>query len=101
MLQICSFTNLYAELHGDSKLSYAWVDISEDEMFRFIALLIYMGFVKFPNIESYWSVSSLFHGSWARRLISSRDRFKSILAFLHVVNPLQEDKSDKFTKLDM
>ena len=68
-------------------------------MYSFIALLIYMGFVKFPTIESYWSVSSLYHGSWARRFISSRDRFKSILAFLHVVNPLTEDKNDPFCKV--
>lgn len=97
VVQLCAFTNLYAQLNA--KKSYAWVDIDENEMYKFMALLIYMGFIKFPNIESYWSVSSLFHGSWARRLISSRDRFKSILCYLHVVDSLQEQKDDRLHKV--
>ena len=78
---------------------YKWVDITEDEMYKFIAVLIYMGFVRLPNTNCYWSVSSLYHGNWARRFISSRDRFKSILAFLHVVSPNAEDPDDKLRKV--
>ena len=91
-MQICSLTNLFVLLNSGSKMSYAWVDITEEEIYKFFALPIYMVFVKLPNIESFWSVSYLYHGIWAAH------KFKSLLAFLHVVCPFQEDKSEKLHK---
>ena len=96
---LCTFTNQYAELHSSDKISYSWQPISESEMYRFIGCVIYMGFVILPNVDCYWSVASLYQGNWARRFIPSRDRFKSILSFLHVVNPNSEDREDKLCKV--
>ena len=64
----------------------------------FLGLIIYMGFVKLPDIERYWSTEPPYHGLWARRFMT-RKRFQAILSFLHVVNPDTEDPQDRLRKL--
>ena len=47
----------------------------------------------------YWSTKSLYHGLWARAILS-RDRFSALMAFLHVVDPDTEDPGDKLRKVN-
>ena len=65
-------------------------------MKKFIACLIYQGLVKVPTYHRYWSTLSLYHGLWARTMIS-RDRFIALLSMLHVVDPNNE--TDKLRKV--
>jgi hypothetical protein len=51
--------------------------------------------VKVDNeIENYWSVKTLYHGLWAIEIIS-RFRYKALMAFLNMVDPVTEDSSNK------
>ena len=59
------------------KTDKGWDLISVPEMYGFIARLIFMGFVLLLRQEYYWSSALLHNGNWARRMISSRDRFRS------------------------
>jgi hypothetical protein len=47
---------------------------------------------------SYWSTKTLYHGLWARSIMS-RDRFKALLAMLHVVEPCTDNEQDKLRKV--
>ena len=47
----------------------------------------------------YWSIKSLFHGLWARSIMS-RLRFKALMALLHVVDPGAETPGDKLHKVN-
>ena len=104
---ICSNTNAYANEHiiAGSHSSYtkadgSWKDITPEEINRLIALLIYFGLVKVgTNVEKYWSIKSLFHGLWARSIMS-RLRFKALMALLHVVDPGAETPGDKLCKVN-
>ena len=58
-----------------------------------------MGLVKIGDLDKYWSVKTLYHGLWARAIMS-RTRFKALMAMLHVVNPANEDKSHKLHKVE-
>ena len=42
------------------------------------------------EIENYWSVKTLYHGLWAIEIIS-RFRYKPLMAFLNMVDPVSED----------
>jgi hypothetical protein len=65
-----------------------------------IAFLVYTGLAKVDSeIENYWSVKTLYHGLWAREIIS-RFRYKALMAFLHVVDPVTEDPSNKLRKVE-
>ena len=73
---------------------------SPEEIEKLIALLIYFSLVRVDSdVERYWSTKSLYHGLWARKMLS-RDRFKAIMAFLHVVDPDAETPGDKLRKVE-
>ncbi|XP_066928024.1 piggyBac transposable element-derived protein 5-like, partial [Clytia hemisphaerica] len=100
---IVTHTNTYAWLNIEKKKSFAkvdgsWKETNAAEMKKFIALILYMGIVRLPQNNLYWSTKSLFHGLWARAIMS-RDRFKALLSVLHVVDPSEEEKDDKLKKV--
>ena len=77
-----------------------WSETSCEELERLIALLIYFGMVKVDSkIENYWSTKSIYHGLWARKIMS-RDRYKSLMAFLHVSDPESETPGQKLRKVE-
>lgn len=101
---IAGFTNVYAAAKIVNKPAYgdkdgAWLEVTVEEMDRFIGLLIFMGFCRLSQHSCYWSTASLYHGNWARRLIPSSRRFKALLAFLHIVDHLAENPADKLRKV--
>jgi hypothetical protein len=60
-----------------------------------ISELVYAGLVKVESeIENYWSVKTVYHCLWAREMIS-RFRYKALVAFLNVVDPVTEDLNNK------
>lgn len=99
---IVKHTYTYAWLNITKKPPYAskegcWTETTLPEMKRFIALLVYQGIVKVRGYEQYWSTKPLYHGLWARSTMSQK-RFKALLAFLHVVDPLTEKDGNKLKK---
>ncbi|XP_041961435.1 piggyBac transposable element-derived protein 4-like [Alosa sapidissima] len=99
---ICGFTNLKGWELIMSSPSYAnrkggWDEVTPDELYRFLGLLIYMGLTSLPDVGRYWGTKSL-QGSWAK-MFMSRNRFKALLAALHVVDPTTENNSDRLRKL--
>ena len=64
-----------------------------------IALIFYCGLVKVSSFNCYWSIKSLYHGLWARSIMS-RDSFKALIGMLNVVDPGTEDEQDKLWKVN-
>ena len=100
--EICGFTNLQGwelVLNCPSYSNYqgAWMDVTPNEFYKFLGLLIYMGFSILPDSHRHWGTKTL-QGSWARGFMS-RDRYKALLAALHVVDPATEDNQDRLRKL--
>ena len=100
--KIAEFTNEYAWMHIIRKPYYAqpdgsWEEVTSGDMQKLIAFLIYMGLVPVPNYENYWSTASLYNGLWGRAFFT-RDRFKAILAFLHV-DDVEKDPGDRLHKV--
>ena len=101
---ICSFTNKYAYAHIGSNKSYQtvsgdWVEVTPIEFKKFLACLIFMGIVDLKRQDLYWSTESLYSGSWARRLIHSRTRFRALMAFFRGNDPDAEDQKDKLRQV--
>ena len=101
--EICKHTNTYAWKMITSKPYYAkkdgsWEETCPEEIERLIAIIIYFGLVNVSTSHRYWSVKSLYHGLWARRIMS-RERYKALMAMLHIVDPNSEDPQDKLRKV--
>jgi hypothetical protein len=78
----------------------AWETTTEDEINNLIALLIYSGLVRVDTaVEKYWSTKTLYHGLWARKILSCA-RYKVLMVFLHVVDPTEEIASNKLRKVE-
>jgi hypothetical protein len=78
----------------------AWQETTDNEINHLIALLIYFGLVRVDSVvEKYWSTKTLYHGLWARKILS-RTRYKALMAFLHVVDPADEQPGDKLRKVE-
>lgn len=93
-------TNLYAAQHKRNNpnlpphsRAHEWFDTTRPEMKQFIALSLLMGIVVKPGISDYWSTSPLLKGSIFNSVMS-RNRFQSILQFLHFANNSQFDPND-------
>ena len=100
---ICTHTNSYGWGTIESKPYYgvkdgAWVETSPEEIEKLIALILYCGLVNVSSFHRYWSTKTLYHGLWARSIMS-RDQFKALMAILHVVDPDEEDEEDKLRKV--
>ena len=103
MADLVKHTNTYAWANICKKKSYAdssgaWQETTVAEMEKFIAALIYQGIVKVPTHQRYWSTKTLYHGLWAREMMSF-NRFKALLAMLHVVDIAGEKAGDKLRKV--
>ena len=104
---IVTHTNSYAQekIFSGQGSSYtksdgSWQDVTADEIRRFIALLIHFGVVHVRgDVQKNWSTKSLYHGLWARAILS-RDRYFAILSMLHVVDPASEDLGNKLRKVE-
>ena len=93
-------TNLYAAQYKRNNpnlpphsRAHEWFDTTRPEMKQFIALSLLMGIVVKPGISDYWSTSPLLKGSIFNSVMS-RNRFQSILQFLHFADNSQFDPND-------
>ena len=103
--RIVNHTNSYAFQHIATHQSYSekdgfWLETNADEIRRLIAILIYFGLIRVSDtVDNYWSVKSLYNGLWGKAFLK-RNRFRALMAFLHVVDPSSEPDGDKLRKIN-
>ena len=95
-------TNLYAAQYKRNNPNlpphshaHEWFDTTRPKMKQFVALSFLMGIVVKPGISDYWSTSPLLKGSIFNSVMS-RNRFQSILQFLHFADNSQFDPNDPY-----
>lgn len=59
-----------------------WQSVSEVEMKKFLALLMYFGLVSYPSIKKYWSKEAKYSNLFVRSIMP-RNRFEEIMRFIH------------------
>ena len=88
------YTKCYVNKDG------SWNETNAAEIEGYIALLIYFGLVKVSgDVAKYWSTKSIYHGLWARKILS-RNRYQALSAFLHVVDPANATPGYKLRKVE-
>lgn len=93
--KICEHTNSHAiENISDG----SWKDVTPEEINRLIALLIFFSLVRIQTcVEDYWSGNVLCNG--VAKAIMPRNRFFTLMAFLHVFDPEVESCNNKLQKV--
>ncbi|XP_062609518.1 piggyBac transposable element-derived protein 4-like [Saccostrea cucullata] len=104
VFSICVATNDYANMliSRGERSSYAsqgnWTPLTEEELYRFLGIILYMSVVKFQTLERYWSTQALYRNNPVPGVMS-RTRFQAILSFLQVTPPADIDKAEKLTRV--
>lgn len=97
-------TNKYAEqfknnLPSTSRMhQQAWRSVTRDEMTTFIGILPIIGVVQLPEIRLYWSNSNMYANTCIKKAMK-RDRFLSILKYLHFSDNTTAGITDKLHKI--
>jgi hypothetical protein len=96
-------TNLYYEQYLQTKggldnlprfsRARAWRPVTVPEMKVFIAIVLYMGLVRLPNYDMYWSTDELISLK-SLCLYMTRDRFYNIMSFFHANDNSREPPRD-------
>ncbi|GBM15863.1 Chimeric ERCC6-PGBD3 protein [Araneus ventricosus] len=91
-------TNLYSTQKGKN-----FSPLTQNELYRFLAINLAMGLKKMPSYRDYWSSCEILHDSYISKAMSVK-RFAWILSHLHLndntVQPKREDALfDKLYKL--
>ncbi|GFV79630.1 piggyBac transposable element-derived protein 4 [Trichonephila clavipes] len=93
-------TNRYAfdllNLHGESsdkrKHASSWKPTDENEILKFLGLILLMGHIEKDSLRDYWTTDNLIETPIFREVMP-RDRFLMILKFLHFSdNSLKESR---------
>ena len=61
---------------------HKWVDVTIPKMKKFIALYLLTGIIQKPEIGQYWSTNPIIRTPFFNEIMA-RNRFQSILEFLH------------------
>ena len=78
---IVTNTNLYAI----SRQAVAWVPVTTEELWRYLAIRIRQGIVVLPELHHYWEAR--YRDQYAPTLMS-RDRFCQVHRYFHIVPPV-------------
>ena len=74
-------TNLYAA----ARQATAWVPVTSDEMWRYLAIRIRQGIVVLPELHHYWEAG--YRDPYTAQLMS-RNRFTELYRYLHIAPPV-------------
>lgn len=88
---IVAETNRYADQFLSTRVPSSgsrnkmWQRTTIDEIRAFIIVIVNMGIIRKPTIESYWSKTEHFSTPWFGKMFS-RNRFQLLLKFFHLID---------------
>ncbi|CAG4968142.1 unnamed protein product [Parnassius apollo] len=98
-------TNLYAarllqELAKPHSRKKRWSDVDESEMLKFLGVILLMGIIPFPTIESYWKKDVIYYHPLLHNIKMSYNRFTLILKCWHFCdNEASGRENDRLYKI--
>ncbi|KAF5281757.1 hypothetical protein FQR65_LT14552 [Abscondita terminalis] len=84
--------------HTRSSRLSSWVPTNTIEIKKFFGLLLWMGLVRHPTIESYWSRNSKYKNDIAP-ITMPRNKFEMLLRFWHFSNNEEAPENDRLFKV--
>lgn len=86
-------TNEYGAAHIGTPKD-PWVDATQSEMYGFLAIIIYMGFVKCCSFTDYWRKAELYILPFPKKVISGKT-FLRICRALHLSSRAEDAANDE------
>nr|XP_033323310.1 piggyBac transposable element-derived protein 4-like [Megalopta genalis] len=83
---------------GSRRHQQAWKPVTKREMSTFIGILLIVGVVRLPEIRLYWSKKEMYGNARIKKAMK-RDRFMSILKYLHFTDNTTDRIEDRLYKV--
>ncbi|XP_065182258.1 piggyBac transposable element-derived protein 4-like [Sycon ciliatum] len=93
-----AYIDANAETLARRSLARSWTPVTVAEMKVFLGLFLNMGLVPKPELDHYWSTDPIIATPFYSRTMP-RERFTSIMNFLHFMDNAEEDPNDKLSKI--
>ncbi|KAF4086475.1 hypothetical protein AMELA_G00106810 [Ameiurus melas] len=90
---LCRNTNKMATKNATRGCKYKWTDVTTEEFYRYIGLVLYMAAVKLDRVCDYWRQNSIFSFAYPATVMA-RDRYRTISWNVHLSNPDKDQESD-------
>lgn len=90
---LCANTNRNAAKNLAAGRKFAWTELTEAELYRYVGLTLYMGILKLPKVRDFWRANSIFHVQFPAAVMS-RDRFLAISWNIHLSSPAEDALND-------
>lgn len=91
---ICQNTNKQAAKSISNGKKYTWIDITIQELYKFMGLILFMALIKLDDIRSYWRQSNIFSVPFPATVMT-RDRFRVISWNIHMSDPDEDVVNDR------
>lgn len=98
-------TNKYAQqyisthrLRRTSRMN-RWCDVTEEEMKKFLGVILATGLIRLPNVEDYWKKDELYYHPFFHKIDMTYNRFSLILKNWHVVDNQAAVPGDRLHKI--
>ena len=75
-----------------------WYDLSEDELLKYISIIIFMGIAKLPEYNLHWSTKTHFQSNLIKEAMSI-NRFKAIGRYLAIGSNIKGNKLSRIQAL--
>ncbi|XP_016390150.1 piggyBac transposable element-derived protein 4-like [Sinocyclocheilus rhinocerous] len=89
-------TNTFAKIRSEAGKHFLWLPLKAEELYSYIALVIYMGLLGAKNIIDYWSGKEIYRLPFPKSVMS-RSRFQAISWNLHLCDP-EDDRENSQKK---
>uniref|UniRef100_A0A673H9L1 PiggyBac transposable element-derived protein domain-containing protein n=1 Tax=Sinocyclocheilus rhinocerous TaxID=307959 RepID=A0A673H9L1_9TELE len=89
-------TNTFARMRSEAGKRFLWLPLKAEELYSYIALVIYMGLLGAKNIIDYWSGKEIYRLPFPKSVMS-RSRFQAISWNLHLCDP-EDDRENSRKK---
>ncbi|KAL7647192.1 UNVERIFIED_CONTAM: hypothetical protein RMT77_002450 [Armadillidium vulgare] len=74
-----------------------WRDTDVEEIKKFLAIVMYMGLIRYPSISLYWSKKKFYHNRFISQIMS-RNRFQLLLRCIHFADN-EKSGTDRLAKV--
>ncbi|CAI5678208.1 unnamed protein product [Oreochromis niloticus] len=91
---LCENTNKNAAKKKENGKTFAWKEITPEELQKYLGLLLYMAVCNFPKMVDIWRRNTIFHVPFPATVMS-KDRFMAINSILHISDPEEDVANGK------
>ncbi|KAK7944556.1 hypothetical protein WMY93_000284 [Mugilogobius chulae] len=93
LLTLVNNTNAHGRAFHNNP-SIPWKDMTLEELYSFLSVVLFMGYIKAPELKDYWRKDPLYNFSFPKKAMTGK-RFFQILRAIHLSSAEDDSKNEE------